>query len=197
MTRPSSISKLPKEIRELIGRLREDGSSIDDIRKKLLELDAEVSRSALGRHVKNLAQVGERMRRSRAMAEALTAKFGDQPDNQVARLNFELMHGIVFETLTAAPGSDEEDESEETEGQPLTLDPQQVKYLSGALKDLASAQSIDAARLMKIEEAALRKAVSRVDEVAKERGWSAETAAEVRAKIMGVKIVKVAGKADK
>lgn len=189
--RPSTIDKLPKVVRELIGRLRDDGHSIDHIRDKLLELDADVSRSALGRHVKNLAEVGERMRRSRAMAEALTARFGDQPDNQVARLNFELMHGIVFETLTAAPGSDEGHEGEEggeAEGQALTLDPQQVKYLSGALKDLASAQSIDASRLMKIEEAALRKAASRVDKIARAAGWSAETAATVRSEILGIKL---------
>ncbi|MEM5398465.1 phage protein Gp27 family protein, partial [Staphylococcus gallinarum] len=83
------------------------------IMAKLQELKADVSRSALGRHVKGLAEVGERLRRSRMLAEALTAKFGDQPDDQVGRLNFELMNNMVFEVLTAAAGAEDE------EGQPV------------------------------------------------------------------------------
>ena len=64
MARPSSISRLPPEIREAIGALRQDGRTIDEILAKLRELApaAEVSRSALGRHVQVLDRIGEQLR---------------------------------------------------------------------------------------------------------------------------------------
>lgn len=172
--RPSSIDRLPKEVRELIGSLRSDGATIDEIMAKLSELKAGVSRSALGRHVKTLAEVGERMRRARVMAEALTARFGDQPDNQVARMNMELMHGMVFEVLTAAAGAEDE------EGEPVTLDPKAVKFLSGALKDLASAQKVDADRVLKLREEIARENAKKIDEAVDTGKIDAEAAERAR-----------------
>lgn len=180
MARPSSIDRLPKEVRELIGQLRTDGATIDEIMAKLGELKADVSRSALGRHVKTLAEVGERMRRARVMAEALTARFGDQPDNQVARMNMELMHGMVFEVLTAAAGAEDE------EGEPVMLDPKAVKFLSGALKDLASAQKVDADRTIKLREEFAKEAAAKVETVGKARGMSADTVEAIKHAVLGV-----------
>ena len=65
---PSSIDRLPEEIRAAIGKLRTQGRSIDEILAHLGTMDVEVSRSALGRHVKRLATLQERMRSSREMA---------------------------------------------------------------------------------------------------------------------------------
>jgi len=180
VARPSSIDRLPKELRELIGRLREEGRTLDEILAKLNELGADVSRSALGRHAKTLADVGERMRRSRVMAEALTARFGDQPDNQVARMNMELMHGMVFELITAAAGSEDE------EGEPVMLDPKGVKFLAGALKDLASAQKVDADRTIKLREEFAKEAVAKVESVGKARGMSADTVEAIKHAVLGV-----------
>jgi len=181
--RPSTIDKLPKTVRELIGRLREDGHSIDQIRDKLLELDAEVSRSALGRHLKNLNEVGERMRRSRAMAEALTERFGDEPDHQVSRLNFEMMHSIVFEMLTATPAGDGEDGEE---GQAVTLAPQQVKFMAGALKDLEMAQRSATERTLKLRAEFAKEAAAKVETVGKARGMTKETVDAIKHAVLGV-----------
>jgi len=183
--RPSTIDKLPRELRELIGRQREDGHSIDQIRDKLLELDADVSRSALGRHVKTLAEVGERMRRSRVMAEALTAKFGDEPDHSVSRLNFELMHGMVFEMLMAAGGS-EDDGEEGEDGKPVVLDAKQVRAMAGALKDLEIAQRSATERTLKLRTEFAKEAAAKVDSVGKARGLTAETVEALKHAVLGV-----------
>lgn len=187
MVRPSTIDRLPKEVREAIGRLREDGRSIDEILAKLGELapDAGISRSALGRHVKTLAQVGERMRRSRAMAEALTARFGEEPDDQVARLNFQLLHGIVFELLTRGPGSEDGEDGDE-DGEGMVLDAAQAKALAATLRDITTAQKSDADRVLKIQDAALKQAASRAGKVAKAQGMSADKVAEIEHAILGV-----------
>jgi hypothetical protein len=102
MPRPSTIDRLPGQVRELIGKLRQDrGLTIDEILDHLRQLDVEVSRSALGRHVKGLAKMGERLRRSRAMAEGLARQLGDAPGDQVARVNIELLHSFIAEAFEA------------------------------------------------------------------------------------------------
>ena len=132
MVRPSTIDRLGTTIRDEIRRLRESGRSIDEILAHLRLLDVEVSRSALGRHVQKIGAVGERMRRSRAVAEALVEKFGEERDDRLMRLNLELMHGKVMEVLTA-----------EEEGEPVQMAPIEMMQVGRTIQSLASAGAID------------------------------------------------------
>jgi hypothetical protein len=54
MARPSTIDRLPAEVRELIARRRADGRTIDEIRATLADMDVRPSRSALARHISEL-----------------------------------------------------------------------------------------------------------------------------------------------
>lgn len=176
--KPSSIDRLPEEIRAEVGRLRVQGRTIDEILAHLKSLDVEVSRSALGRHVKGLAALRERMHQSREMATALVSQFGDQPDNKIQRLNLELMHGIILQALTAT------DEDEDGEIKPVTFNPQEAKYLAESLAKLASAEKTDADRTMRVR-AELAKDASKKLETAVTAG-DLEREAMIRAKrIMG------------
>jgi len=92
MARPSSIERLPAELRELIGHLRERGRTIDEILAKLAELDVDVSRSALGRHVQHLDAAGDvglarelaaQRRRLARIEAALAALVAELRRNQV------------------------------------------------------------------------------------------------------------------
>lgn len=178
---PSSIDKLPQEVRELIGRLRRDqGCTLDQILAKLTELDVEVSRSALGRHVKGLAEIGERMRRSREMAVALVDRFGEQPDDKLQRMNLELMHGVVMSTLTAAGA-----EGEDGAAGPVTFDPESVMFLARSLQSLSSAEKINADRMRRLRQEVVKKAADKVEEIGRARGISAETVREIRAGVLG------------
>lgn len=132
MARPSTIDRLDPAIRDGIGRLRERGRTIDEILEHLKLLEVDVSRSALGRHVQKIGAVGERMRRSRAVAEALVQKFGEERDDRLVRLNIELMHGKVMEVLTA-----------EEEGEPVPLAPVEMMQVGRTIQSLASASSTD------------------------------------------------------
>ena len=178
---PSSIDKLPTEVRELIGRLRDEGVTIDDILAKLHELGAEVSRSALGRHIKGLAEIGEQMRRSREIATALVSRFGDEPDNRVARLNIELMHGLVMRAITAsAEGEDG------TPGGPISFGPEDTMFLARSLQSLASAQKIDADRLLKVRVEVAKDAAKAVKAVGQERGLTGDTISAITKAVLGV-----------
>lgn len=178
--RPSSIDRLPVEIRDQIAALRRDGATIDEIKAKLDELRVDVSRSALGRHVKSLSTIAARMRESRALGEALVAQFGEEPDNRLARANLELMHSVVMQTITAA-----EHDPETGEAKPVTFDPEQAMFLSRALQSLASAEKTNSDRIIKAREVATKEAAKKAVDAAKSRGLTGDTVDAIRRAVLG------------
>ena len=180
---PSTIDKLLPDIQSLIKKLRDDGRTIDEIRAKLLELDVEVSRSALGRHVKSLADMQQRMRDSHAMAKALTSHYGDKPVNELADANFQLMHSVVMQTLTASDVDPETGESA-----PIMFNPQEAMFLAKSLQSLAGAQKTNTDRLIRAREEAAKEAAKAVDRVAKKAaaGLTKETVADIKREILGI-----------
>ncbi|MEO6217747.1 MAG: phage protein Gp27 family protein [Sphingomonas sp.] len=179
---PSSIDKLPPEIRELIGRLRlEQGISIDSIHAKLLELDVEVSRSALGRHVRSLAEVSEKIRRSREITESLSRQ-GNRGDNKMLRGTIELLNSILLDVSLAQV----EVEGQEGTFEPVQFNPLQVKALAQTAESLARAEKIDADREAKIRAMATEDAAKRVSTAAKAKGLSPETVDWIYKEALGV-----------
>lgn len=140
MAKASNIRRLPPEIRELIGKLRDRGSTIDEIKAKLAELNVKISRSALGRWTKHFDGVAENIQRSRIVAEAIVGKLGDKPTTGVARLNIELMHSVIMKLLVSE------------DGKQASLDPQEAMFLSQGLQRLAQASKQDAETEIKLKE---------------------------------------------
>lgn len=190
MARPSSISRLPPEIREAIGRLRDGGRTIDEILAKLHELapGAEISRSALGRHVQVLDRLGEQLRKSRALAEGLARGLGDRPAEAVTRANIELLHDAVFNLLQDAAMA--EDEAGE-ELRAMVRSPKAAVMLAETLERLVKASRGNVAFVEAIEKRAAEKtraeAGRAVEQAARARGLSAETAEAIKTSIFGVK----------
>ena len=186
MGRLSKIVRLPAEVRELIGALRRDGHTIDEILAKLHELacdndipQAAISRATLGRHVKSIDAMAERLRHSRAAAEAIMAKLGEG-EGRTARLNIELMHASLMDLLAGADGA------------AITLQPDTAMLLSRALRDLAAAAKTDADRELKVAKETAGKAVKAAERAAErvEREGGArldpKTLAAIREEIYGI-----------
>ncbi|MBN9438972.1 phage protein Gp27 family protein [Bosea sp. (in: a-proteobacteria)] len=148
--RPSSIDRMEPEVRDWIGRLRDQGRTLDEIIAKLRELDVAAlpSRSALHRHLQKADAIAERLRKSRAVADVIVRRLGDAEPDKATRLNIELMHQAVFDMLS----TDNED------GEPVTLDAQQVMLIAKALDHLGKASKDDVARTIAIEKRAAEKA---------------------------------------
>jgi hypothetical protein len=176
---PSSIDRLPPEVRDAIAKLRRDGRTIDEILDQLRQLDVEVSRSALGRHVKSLAEIGESLRRSETMAKFIVDRFGEETDERVGRANMRILQGALLEILT-------EDRIGE-DGSPVTLTADEAKSISLSLQRLVTAQRMDAERQLRMRAEFAKEAAAKVDALGKKLGWSAETAQTVRAQILGVR----------
>jgi hypothetical protein len=187
MARPSTIARLPGEIREAIGRLREQGRTLDEILTHLQGMEVTVSRSALGRHVQQMDKVGERLRRSRAISEALVRQLGDAPESQTARLNIEMMHSFLFDFLASA----EEGAEEGSEAALAHVrDPKSVALMAEAVQRLTTASRNNADYVARLEDRAAAKAKAgaarAAEAVAREKGLSADTVRAIKASILGV-----------
>lgn len=182
MARNSTIARLPEEVRLKITALRDQGKTIDEIMEALDRLDADVSRSALGRHLKKMDQVAERMRKSRQLAEAVGRQFGDAETSQVQRTNVELLHSLLMQVMV---GDDDKDD--------VTLDPKDAMFLATAIEKLSKASKTDLETQIKAaEERARRQAVEqaadKAEAVARKSGLSADFVQEIRSKILGVQV---------
>lgn len=183
MARPSSIDRLPPEIRDRIGELRRGGLTYDQILAHLAELLPATempSRSALGRHLAEFEAAAEEMRRQDAITKALVAQFGDATDGRMLRLNIALTQGVLSKIALAEDGK-------------LTrLDPEEAMFLARAVQSLASAAKADTEREQKIRDRALAEAkaaaAAAVDKVAKTAGGlTRETVAALKAEFLGIK----------
>jgi uncharacterized protein YukE len=188
VTRPSSIDRLPPEIRAAIGQLRQSGHTIDEILAHLADMKTQVSRSALGRHVKGFDKISEKMRQSRDVATALVRELGDVPESQTARLNIELIHSAVMDLFMKASESEEVDSDGKAAigGNPMGL-----MMLSKALDHLGRASKSNVEFVSLAEKRAADKArkesAAAVEDVAKEKGLSLDTVTDIKARIFGVK----------
>lgn len=182
MPRKSTIDRLPPEVRELIGKLRDGGRTIDEILAKLQELDVDVARSTLGRHIKSLDQIAERIRRSRDVADALVRRVGEAGENKQLRLNVELMHSIIMDLFSG--GED---------GQPISLGPEDAMFLARSLRDLASASKTDTDMVLKLREKMAKEMTEKLDaavkdaEAAGEPGLSTERIRQLRHDFLGTR----------
>ncbi len=177
----STIDRLPKEIREELGRLREDGWTIDELLSKLQALrtegrhDLDVSRSAVGRYIQTMDKVGERLRRSRAMAEGLVRQLGDEPDTKITRLNIELGQSLIFDLMN---GED---------GEGVKLDPEQLMLLTTSLQKLASARKTDAELILRLQAEADKRAIVAMEATAKRKGLSKDVIADIKSDFLGIR----------
>ncbi len=181
---PSSIDKLPAELRDQIARLFREGRTVTEIHEHLRQLDAGVSRSAVGRHVKTMAEVGEEMRRSAEMARFIVDQFGEETDERVGRANMALLQGAILELITERPVDEET-------GEVARLDAGEMKALSLSLQRLINSQRVDADRQLKLRAEARREAMEdaakAVDKVARvQGGMTADTVAAIKREILGI-----------
>jgi hypothetical protein len=191
MSRPGSVDRLPQPIREEIGRLRMAGVTLDQVLahlRTLLPEDSTPSRSALGRYALKMDALGEKMRRSRAMAEGLAAALGEKPGSQAATLNIELLHSTVMDLFAA--DADAGDDVDKQGQAALAGNPEGVMMLSKAVESLTRAAKTNNDYVVAAErratDLATKAAAAKVDVVAKRRGIAADTVDAIKREIFGV-----------
>ncbi len=174
MGRKSKIDRLPTNLKELIGKLRSQGKTIDEILCKLSELDADISRSGLGRYLQRADKISERLRQTRAMAEHIIKKTEDEPQSKLARLNFEMMHDLIFRLMNTE------------EGENTSIEAKEAMFLASSLEKISKANKLDLDRELIIKKEIANKVAVAVEKTAKKQGLSAEMIEKLKAEALGV-----------
>lgn len=179
--RPSSIDRLDPEIRELIGHLRVDkGWTIDEIRNRLVQMGQQdvPSRSALGRHVRGLAEVSADLRETQVYAEALAKEAGGKGQSQLLDMNAQLLGANMFKLMLA--GQD---------GEGVQLSSKEAKEFSEALRNIALTRKTELDVIEKAEKRAAEKATKAAAEkavtAARSKGLSKDTVEAIRYAVLG------------
>lgn len=185
MTPRSTITRLPPELRSKIDRLLMDGRfTLDEIMARLDDLEAGVSRSAVGRYAKSKEKLIDSMRRSADLAATAGAELGDQAATKAGRVLIELTQAMMFDLVLARADMDDDEAAK-------AMDTKKFAEFARAQKDLMSAAKTSVELDIKIREDQEKRtkaaAVEATEKVAKERGLTADTIEAIKSSILGVK----------
>jgi hypothetical protein len=176
MAARSSIARLPKDLAELCHRLIREGRTIHEITDKLNELDADVSKSAVGRYVKGAREQMARYSEAQEIAGQWVAQLGENPKGDVGALLAEMLKTVAFQSL-AGMGSDEPGADGKPPKAPKPMD---IMLLAKAIRDLEATSKANIERLEKIERAVIERAAKKAGEIGKRTGLSQATIDEIQ-----------------
>lgn len=182
----SAVKRLPPEVRTVLedwlkGFIQGD-LTLDEVMSRLegqmamvgLDPAEAPSRSSVHRHAQRFEVVVERIQRSRELTDLLAEQLGPAvADGRGVQVMISAVQGLTYDMLAKIEDG-------------TALDPKAIHDLAKATNHLAAAQKTDADRALKIRAETLKEAAAATAEVARELGWSAETAKQVREKILGV-----------
>lgn len=177
MANKSSITKLPKQVRESVDRaIRDQRATIDEIVSLIDEMGAEVSRSAVGRYVKSANEKMEQYRRAQEVAKTWIGKLEEDPKGDVGRLLSEMLRTVAWQTISNMDGSEEK----------VAMD---IMLLARAIKDMAGADKVTMESSLRIRQEARKKALEeaaqRAEDTAVAQGMGPEQARFWREQVLG------------
>ncbi len=181
--RPSKIDRLPQEVQTLIGKLRRNGRTIDEIMDKLAELDLGAlgiaeddmpSRAAIGRHVQGLDAMAEEMRRQKTIAEAMVERGLVVDQGQTAKLNVALAHGLLTRLMFTEQGA------------LATLDAEEAMFVARSIQSLASAAKADTDRELKVRAEMAKEAAAAAKKVATGMGLTRDAVEAFQREMLGL-----------
>lgn len=179
MAARSSIARLPKELADVCHRLIREGKTIHEITDKLNELDAEVSKSAVGRYVKSAREQMQRYREAQEVAGRWVSELGENSKGDVATLCQQMLTGIAFTTLDQVAQQQLDDG--EGDGKPAKpVKAMDLMLFAKALESIESGSKRALERREKIERAAIERAATKAGEVGQRVGLSQSTIDEIQ-----------------
>lgn len=165
MGRTSTMRLLPRDIKERLIELFDQGVPLRDIIEALRPLGVNTSLGVLHRYKQEIDKATERIRRSRAVAEATVQALGKEPDSKVTRLNVDLLQGFIHELASATEIS--------TDGTGAGT-PMGAMLMAKAVEHLAKAKRHDAELIVKLKAEARKEAEAEMRDRVKALGSAEE-----------------------
>ncbi|MBN8885915.1 MAG: DUF3486 family protein [Rudaea sp.] len=186
MAARSSVARLPQELVDLCNRLMREGKTIYEITDKLNELDADVSKSAVGRYVKSAREQMQRYRDAQQVASQWVEQLGENGRGDVATLCQQMLTGIAFQTLDqVATAQLQEAGDDSTPAKPLKA--MDLMLLAKALESIEASSKRSMERREKIERLALERQAKAAEKTARANGLSDDQWEAIRKKFLGIR----------
>jgi len=186
VARPSSIARLPQELADLCHRLIREGKTIHEITDKLNELDADVSKSAVGRYVKSAREQMTRYREAQEVAGRWVSELGENSKGDVATLCQQMLTGIAYQTLDQV--AQQQLEATAPDGKPAKpVKAMDLMLFAKALESLESSSKRSIERREKIERAVLERQAKVAEKTARENGLSDDQWEAIRKQFLGIR----------
>jgi len=186
VARRSSLERLPPELQDLYHRLLRAGCTIMEITDKLNELDADVSKSAVGRAVKGARAQMRQYREAQEVAGQWVTQLNEQPQGDVSALLTEMLKTVAYSTIASIGDGSEAELGKD--GKPKAPKAMDIMLLAKAIRDLEASTKQSLERREKIERQVLERQAKAAEKVAKKQGMSAEGWAEIRAGFLGIDV---------
>lgn len=186
MARRSSIEQLPRELSDLCHRLIREGRTIHEITDALNQLDAEVSKSAVGRYVKSAREQMDRYREAQKVAGMWVEQLGENPRGDVGTLCGQMLTGIAHATLDQIAQQQMQAQDDGKPAKPLKA--MDLMLLAKALESMEATSKRSMERREKIERQVLERQAKAAEKVAKKQGMAPEHWAQLRAQFLGIPV---------
>lgn len=187
MAQPSTIDRLPDDIKSTLQQLLQDPRITQlEVTARINELlEAEghgdrVSKSAVNRYAVKMSEVGEKLRQSRDVADMFISKVGAAPQGQMGLLINEILRTLAFDISLKIQDADLKD----PETLASTID--QVKALALATQRLEQSATINIKRAAEIRKQALEDAANVIGDEARAQGMDEEQAELWMKKVLAV-----------
>ncbi len=188
----STIDTLPADIKATLQQLLQDPRMTQlDVTAQINALleaeghDDRVTKSSVNRYAVKMADVGEKLRQSRDVADMFISKVGAAPQGQMGLLINEILRTLAFDLTLKIQDAD----LSEPETLASTID--QVKALALATQRLEQSATINVKREREIRNEALSKAATAVEKTLKTiKGATDAQIEQIRADILGVELSK-------
>lgn len=180
----SSITRLPKALKKKLDQMLVEGRfTLDEIMGQLNQLEAGVSRSAVGRYAQQKAKARDALRQLAETKAAMFRELGDTANTPTGRVVVEIMQTHLFDSLM-------EQASRSADGGPA-YSPKEALAMARAVRDSTTAESVSVNTELTVrkdqESRTKAAAVKAAETVAKEKGLSTDTIEAIKAQILGVK----------
>lgn len=182
-----SVDRLPREVREKIGAMREDGKTLNEIMEELAGIpEAErISRSALHRWLRRRSAGRADVIEANSMADAIVRTFGDGKTDRVFQANVELLHAMMMKRIVQIKENEDGDSADDISSKELMMLAVAIEKLARASKTGSDQRQKEALELERRQ--TKEKAAETAVHAAQSRGISAETRDYIKAEILGMK----------
>lgn len=186
MGRKSTIAKLsPKARRAAERAARDPAATIHDALGEVKAAGGEVSKSAMGRWLKDAREELAEHRKAQEIAGLWVKQLGESPDGDVGVLLSEMLKTLAIRVVADARNKMDAVESGDPDAAPVSA--MELMLAAKALNHIEVSDASSLKRRVAAEQVALKRQANAAETVAREKGLTDDQWAAIREKFLGVK----------